>query len=64
MKKQRNKKTHDSDRNASVKQMIVKHMNDRLIGPWKKRGNQMREIDSKEIFQEVKMDVNFFTFVL
>ncbi len=30
-----------------------KHRNGRLIGAQEKRRNQMREIDSKEIFQEV-----------
>ena len=34
-------------------------MNDRLIGPREKRRNRMREIDSKEFFQEVGPLANF-----
>ncbi|EEE62444.1 hypothetical protein OsJ_17236 [Oryza sativa Japonica Group] len=43
----------DSDRNTIVKQRITKHRNCRLIGPQEKRRNQMREIDSEEMFQEM-----------
>ena len=58
------KKTQDSDRNTSVKQMIAKHKNNHLIGPQEKRMNQIREIDSRKVFQEVRVDVNFPTFFL
>jgi hypothetical protein len=34
-------------------------MNDRLIEPQEKHRNQMREIDSKEFFQEVRPLVKF-----
>ena len=39
--------------------MIAKHRNDRLIGAWEKHRNRMREIDSKEIFQEVRALAKF-----
>ncbi len=52
-------KTQDSDRNTIVKQRIAKHRNGRLIRPQKKHRNQMREIDSEEMFQEDRPIANF-----
>lgn len=53
VKKRRNRKTHDLNRNIKVKQKIEKyrniHRNDRLIEPQKKRMN-VREIDSNDFF--------------
>jgi tryptophanyl-tRNA synthetase len=45
--------------NVSVKQIIAKHMNDRLIEPQEKRRNWMTEIDSKESYQEVEALIKF-----
>ena len=43
--------------NVSIKQRICKtqeiYRNDRLIGSYEKQWNRMREIDSKEIFEEL-----------
>lgn len=47
-------KTLDSDNSASVKQIIVKHRNNHLIGQQKKRRNQIREINSKKISKRLE----------
>jgi hypothetical protein len=61
-------KTQDFGKNASVKQRITKtqekYRNDCLIRPQEKCRNQMREIDSRKVFQEVRVDVKFPTFLL
>lgn len=41
-----------------------KHRNNRLIVLQEKRRKQMKEIDSREVFQEVIVDVKFSTFFL
>lgn len=39
-------------------------MNDRLIGSQEKHRNYMREIDSREVFHEIRVDIKFSTFFL
>lgn len=39
-------------------------MNDRLIGPQEKHRNHMREIDSREVFHEIRVDIKFSTFFI
>ena len=67
-KNEETEKTQDFSRNASVKQRIAKtqekYRNDCLIRLQEKCRNQIREIDSRKVFQEVRVDVNFPTFLL
>lgn len=64
IKKRGIEKTHYSDRNVSVKQLIAKHRNYCLIGLHEKLRNQMREINLEEIFQEIREHVKFPMFFL
>ena len=45
--------------NSSVKQRIVKHRNDCLIGPQEKHRNLWRDKDSNDSFHEVLPHVKF-----
>jgi hypothetical protein len=63
MKKQRNRKNIGFWQEYNCKtedcKTQEKHRNGHLIGPQKKHRNQMREIDSEEMFQEVRPLANF-----